>query len=234
MKFWNKIEPIFKKFVDAVITPIIDFFNSIINEIVNLWDTIWWNGVYKVIEEIINFLTSFSVLEDIGLVDSKSDLSDAKTEEEANERNRRATFVAERKKLQNAQKFIDKQASEKAVKDVISKYKSNQKTTTIKDMTAFTNQTDSGIVNLSKDINETYKPTDTNKYNKTDYTNPRTGGNKKEKFTEQFLGGLKNNIPIINSIKKKKQQYIKKYHKRIDNIVKINYPVCHKGLKRKH
>ena len=231
MKFWNKIEPIFKKFVDAVITPIIDFFNSIINEIVNLWDTIWWNGVYKVIEEIINFLTSFSVLEDIGLVDSKSDLSDAKTEEEANERNRRATAVAERKKLQNAQ-AIDKQASEKAVKDVISKYKSNQKTTTIKDMTAFTNQTDSGIANLSKDINETYKPTDTNKYNKTDYTNPHAGGNKKRKFTEQFLGGLKNNIPIINSIKKKKQQYIKKYHKRIDNIVKINYPVCHKAKKK--
>ena len=225
MKFWNKIEPIFKKIVDAVITPIIDFFNSIINEIVNLWDTIWWNGVYKVIEEIINFLTSFSVLEDIGLVDSKSDLSDAKTEEEANERNRRYELLL-KEKIANAH-TIDKQASEKAVKDIISKYKSNQKTTTIKDMTAFTNQTDSGINNLSKDINETYKPTDTNKYNKTDYTNPRAG-DKKRKFTEQFLGGLKNNIPIINSIKKKKQQYIKKYHKRIDNIVKINYPVCHK------
>ena len=231
IKFWNKIEPIFKKFVDAVITPIVDFFNMLIDEITGLWDTIWWNGIYKVIEDIINFLSNLNIFDDLGLSSSSSDLSAAKAEEAANERNRRATAAAEKKKLQNAQ-AIDKAAADRAVKRVISQYKSKQKTTTIAGMEAFTNQTTSGLSNLETSVDQNYQPSDTTKYNKTSINNPNAGGNKKRKFTEQFLGGLKNDVPILNSIKKKKHQYIKKYHKRIDNIVKINYPVCHKAKKK--
>lgn len=188
---WDKIVEIFNTFIKVVIRPIIDFFNNLVKTITDIWNSLWWNGIYVFIYELLTFINN--MLHSSGLTSFLSGLNldgiitKFKLTKEAdirNERNRKAKTIQEKKNINKA-KSVEKAANKKAVKATLSKmHKSDKDLNNVEDLEDFVVKSDIGINKL------------------------KGGGNKN----------------ICYMIKKKKDKYIKKYYKRLNNKIDINYP----------
>lgn len=205
LPIWDKILNIFQSFIDTVIKPVINFINSLVEELTRLWNNIWWGKVHPAIVSILNFLKGFlnnpaigSLLQKLDIMKFIDTFNDKKNVEKQKELRRKAEKEAEINKMTNAKK-LEKAASKKAVENTLKDIpNSKKKLNTLEQIDYFINKSQQEFAN----VESIQDPISVE--------------------SQKMDGGQ--NINIILKINNRKRKYIKNYYKRLDNIVKINYP----------